>query len=93
MFILLIVRIFILSIFCSNWKIPKDARLPNGIITVLLKKHWPGLFCPDPVRHHERQVLATSWEHWEVAHHPDHGTYAKAVITNFWVSSLQKHES
>ncbi len=48
---------------------------------------------PDPVRHPDHRVLATSWEHWEAALHAEHGTHAKAVITTFWVSSLQKHKS
>ena len=65
----------------------------HGLITVLLKLHWPGLYCPDPVTHPDRRVLATSWDHWEAALHTDHETHAKAVITTFWVSSLQKHKS
>ena len=81
------------SFFCSNWIYSKGVRIPNGLITVLLKLHWPGLYCPDPVRHPDHRVLATSWEHWEAALHAEHGTHAKAVITTFWVSSLQKHKS
>ena len=81
------------SFFCSNWIYSKGVHIPNGLITVLLKLHWPGLYCPDPVRHPDRRILATSWDHWEAALHADHETHAKAVITTFWVSSLQKHKS
>ena len=81
------------SFFCSNWIYSKGVRIPNGLITVLLKLYWPGLYCPDPVRQPDRRVLATSWDHWEAALHADHGTHAKAMITTFWVSSLQKHKS
>ena len=62
-----------------------------GIITILLKKYWPGMFTPDPVNHPERKILATCWDHYEVAFHLAYETAAKAVISNFWVSPLQKH--
>src|SRR4051812_45646658 len=79
--------------FCSNWIYSKGVRIPNGLITVLLKLYWPRLYSPDPVRQPDRRVLATRWDHWEAARHADHETHAKAVITTFWVSSLQKHKS
>lgn len=68
----------------DNWIYSKGVRIPNGLITVLLKLYWPGLYCPDPVRQPDRRVLATSWDHWEAALHADHETHAKAVITTFW---------
>ena len=84
----------ILRFFCKNcWSLQGNGRKPNGIITVLLKEFWPGLFCPRPDRDPEMRVLATTWAHYEAASCGDYGTAAKAVITKFWVSSLQNHLS
>ena len=91
--ILLLVNMRIFSIFCRGWKVAPKVCVPNGILTILLKEYWPGLFAPDPVRHPKRLVLAMTWDHYEAAPHADYVTHAKAVKTNFWVSSLLKHES
>lgn len=79
----------------SSWKYPQGARLPNGIITILLKKYWPGMFAPDQVNHPERKILATCWDHYEAAFHPAHETAAKAVISNFWkfYRVLEEHKA
>ena len=82
----------IFSFFCSSWEYPQGARVPNGILTILLKKLWPGMFAPDR-DNEEHKILATCWEHYEAAFHPTHVTAAKAVISKFWVSSLEKHNS
>ncbi|XP_037431610.1 uncharacterized protein LOC119298232 [Triticum dicoccoides] len=79
----------------NSWKYPNGARLPNGIITILLKKYWPGMFTPDPVNHPERKILATCWDHYEVAFHLAYETAAKAVISNFWkfYRVLEEHKA
>ncbi|XP_048566959.1 uncharacterized protein LOC125546905 [Triticum urartu] len=68
----------------ENWILRGKGRKPNGLITVLLKEFWPGLFCPRPDRDPQLRVLATSWAHYEACSNAEYGTAAKAVITKFW---------
>ena len=68
----------------ENWILRGKGRKPNGLITVLLKQFWPGLFCPRPDRDPQLRVLATSWAHYEACSNAEYGTTAKAVITKFW---------
>ncbi|XP_048548724.1 uncharacterized protein LOC125528275 [Triticum urartu] len=68
----------------ENWILRGKGRKPNGLITVLLKEFWPGLFCPRPDRDPQQRVLATSWAHYEACSNAEYGTTAKAVITKFW---------
>jgi hypothetical protein len=94
-------HILIICFLCSNWKFVSGVkgRLPNGIITILLKKYWPGMFNPRPNVDPpcEERVLATSWAHYKVAEYAGLGgpndpviTCAEAVRRGFWVSFLQK---
>ena len=64
------------------------ARFPNGLITVLLKRNWPGLYNPTDDPDHEGRVLALSWMDYQAAKHAEFGTHANAVITKFWVSFI-----
>jgi hypothetical protein len=92
-------HILIICLLCSNWKFvsPVKGRLPNGIITILLKKYWPGMFNPKPnvTPRCEERVLATTWAHYKVAElagldEPGDDdtviTCAEAVRRGFWVS-------
>jgi hypothetical protein len=74
-------------ILCSNWAFvgPKD-RLPNGIISILLKTYWPGFYKvnPDNPRCQLRK-LALRWEDYLAVREGTFGTCAAAVIAKFWV--------
>jgi hypothetical protein len=61
----------------------------------LLKKYWPGLYRLKPLDETCRdKKLALKWEDYEAAHDESFGTYANAVITNFWVRNFRKvHKS
>lgn len=72
---------------CSNWDfVGLPGRLPNGLLGVLLKEYWPGLYKPNEER--EERVLALRWVHYEAAKHSAYQTHANVVVTNFWVSFL-----
>jgi hypothetical protein len=51
---------------CSNWKKPngEDGRIPNGLLGVLLKKFWLGLYTVNPDL---PPKLADRWEDYEAA--------------------------
>nr|BDI54539.1 transposon protein, putative, CACTA, En/Spm sub-class [Triticum aestivum] len=72
------------GVAACNWILHGKGRKPNGLLTVLLKQFWPGLFCPRPDRDPQLRVLATSWAHYEACSNAEYGTTAKAVITKFW---------
>ncbi|XP_047072802.1 uncharacterized protein LOC124682078 [Lolium rigidum] len=71
----------------DNWSfVGTRGRLPNGVLGVLLKKYWPGLYRLKPLDETCRdKKLALKWEDYEAAHDESFGTCANAVITNFWV--------
>lgn len=70
----------------NNWEIVGEGRIPNGVITILLRKYWPGLFNPRPDADPpcEERVLAVRWHHYKAARLFDHGTHAQAVRDRFW---------
>lgn len=78
---------------CSNFIfVGAKGRLPGGVLTSLLKKHWPGLY---KVGDGEQRKLALKWEDYEVAkagglmRNADGETFvptcAQVVQTKFWV--------
>jgi hypothetical protein len=77
---------------CSNWKKPdgENGRIPNGLLGVLLKKFWPGLYTVNPDL---PKKLADRWEDYEAAHHTSFSTSARAVTTTFWVWLLLNYTS
>ncbi|KAM0838728.1 hypothetical protein ACQ4PT_060779 [Festuca glaucescens] len=70
----------------DNWSfVGTPGRLPNGVLGVLLKKYWPGLYRVKPLDETcLDKKLALKWEDYEAAHDESFGTRANVVITSFW---------
>lgn len=70
----------------DNWQVIGTGRIPNGVVTILLRDFWPGLYNPRPNEDPqcEERVLAMRWHQYEAAPLVGYGTHAQAVITHFW---------
>ncbi|KAM0835356.1 hypothetical protein ACQ4PT_062987 [Festuca glaucescens] len=70
----------------DNWSfVGTPGCLPDGVLGVLLKKYWPGLYRVTPLDETcLEKKLALKWEDYEAAHDESFGTRANAVITSFW---------
>ena len=60
-----------------------NVRKPNGVLTILLKTHHPGL-----VEQKGKLVFASTWEHYKLK--PGDGGRPKAeeIEQEFWVTDL-----
>jgi hypothetical protein len=58
-------------------------RKPNGVLTILLKTHHPGV-----VMHKGKSIFASTWAHYNLK--PSDGGRSKAedVEEEFWVTQL-----
>ena len=80
---------FDIYLFCvaRHWlelpKLRKDVRKPNGVLTILLKTHHPGV-----VMHKGKSVFASTWAHYNLR--PSDGGRSKAedIEEEFWVIQL-----
>jgi hypothetical protein len=69
---------------CSNWMIVSgggNARHINGIQSLLIRQHFPGM-----VLHAGVRGPPYTWEHFSSVEDNEHGTLANRIKRKFWVS-------
>ena len=80
---------------CSNWTLapgvsPKS-RLPNSMLSALIRKWWPGIYTPRGEVPARVRKLALTWADYELA--PTSAPYYNAddaVMTEFWVRHISR---